>query len=92
MGVEIGYSPPLLSPFPGGGLAEDCYKVAVYAPATSIVLTRESGLKPLTKFDFKVRARNAVHGGEWSTVSEYIGMYVGGQTIILFPSYLANHY
>lgn len=60
------------------GLAEDFCKVAVYAPATSIVLTRESGLKPLTKFDFDVRARNAEHEGEWSTVSEYIGMWVRG--------------
>ena len=60
------------------GLAEDFCKVAVYAPATSIVLTRESGLKPLTKFDFDVRALNAEHEGEWSTVSEYIGMWVRG--------------
>ena len=50
----------------------------MYAPATKIVLMRESGLKPLTKFDFAVRARNADHGGEWSVVSEYIGMCVQG--------------
>ena len=62
----------------GSGSADDCCKVAVYAPATKIVLTRESGLKPLTKFDFAVRARNADHGGEWSAVSEFIGMCVAG--------------
>ena len=33
-------------------------KEIVVAPATSILLTRESGLKPLTKYDFEIRAKS----------------------------------
>ena len=53
---------------------EGYFKVTVKAPATSVILSRESGLKPLTKYDFEVRARNSNHTGRWSAVSEYIGM------------------
>jgi len=49
--------------------------MAVNAPARSIHLTRESGLKPLTKYTIEVRARNFHCQGEWSYISEYIGMY-----------------
>ena len=52
----------------------DNCEVTVKAPTTSVVLTRKSGLKPLTKYVFEVRARNDGHKGEWSSVSEYIGM------------------
>ena len=42
--------------------------------ATSVFLTRENGLNPLTKYQFDVRARNADHcEGEWSRISEYFG-------------------
>lgn len=58
----------------GSNLTEGYFKMTVKAPTTSIVLTRESGLKPLTTYDFEVRARNANHSGNWSAVSEYIGM------------------
>jgi len=54
---------------------ESFCKMTVKAPATSILLTRESGLKSLVKYDFEVRARNTKHEGKWSTVSEYTGRY-----------------
>ena len=47
---------------------------SIMETTTSICLTRKSGLQPLTKYDFEVRVRNADRKGEWSTVSEYIGM------------------
>ena len=62
---------------PSGSVGEDTYcMMTVNAPTTSIVLTREDGLKTLTKYDFEVRAQNDDHEGEWSTVSEYIGTCV----------------
>ena len=51
-------------------------RVTVKAPETSICLTRESGLKPLMKYEFEVRSRNAECVGKWSSVSKYIGMYI----------------
>ena len=48
--------------------------VTVKAPATSVLLTRQSGLTPLTKYKFEVRARNDGHEGRWSGVSGYSGM------------------
>ena len=45
------------------------------ASQTSILLTRKSGLKPLTTYDFIVQARNAAREGLPSTISKYIGMY-----------------
>jgi len=56
---------------PSGSVREDSYcKMTVYAPITSIVLAREDGLKPMTKYDFEVRAQNDDHEGEWNTVSK----------------------
>jgi len=46
----------------------------VVAPATSILLTRELGLRPLTKYNFDVRAQSVSGEGRWSRLSEYIGM------------------
>lgn len=52
-------------------------RVTVKAPATSICLTRESGLKPLMKYEFEVRSRNAECEGKWSRIHLiYIGMYI----------------
>ena len=45
----------------------------VKAPTTSILLTRESDLIPLTTYDFKVRARSQDGAAEWRTVSAYFG-------------------
>ena len=42
---------------------------------STIILTRESGLIPLNKTTFQVRAENADGKGEWTTVSTYVGMY-----------------
>jgi len=57
------------------------YKMTVDSPATSVLITRENGLNPLTTYDFEVRARNAgLHEGEWSKVSKYIGMYIPSLT------------
>ena len=55
--------------------SEDYRGMTVKAPAMSVHLTRESGLKPLTKYILEVRARNDGHEGSWSRVSEYIGTY-----------------
>ena len=58
---------------PCGREGNYCKKI-VFPPATSILLTRESGLKPLTKYTFEVRAWSTFREGKWSEVSEYIGM------------------
>ena len=69
---------------PYGSVQEGDYFIeTVKAPTTSVILTRESGLKLHTKYDFEVRARNSDKEGKWSQVSDYIGMCV------LF--YLAYH-
>ena len=58
-----------------GSVRESDYcEGSVKASATSVHLTRRNRLKPLTKYDFEVRARNSGHKGNWSTVSKYIGM------------------
>ena len=60
---------------PSGCMREDSYcNMTVKAPTTSILITTQDGLKPLTKYDFEVRAQNENHEGEWSSVSEYIGI------------------
>ena len=59
---------------PSGSSVEEGYcKVTVKAPTRSIVLTRESGLKPLMRYDFEVRAQNASYDGNWSRESKYVG-------------------
>ena len=52
------------------------YCQSIKAPVTSILLTRQCGLKPQTKYKFEVMARNDGHEGSWSGVSDYIGMCV----------------
>ena len=47
--------------------------LTVKAPITSIVLTRESGLNPLTTYNFEVRARIQDAAAEWRTVSACFG-------------------
>ena len=49
--------------------------VTVDSPATSVHLTRENGLNPLTMYEFEVRAQNDQCEGEWSKVSIYIGTF-----------------
>ena len=47
----------------------------VNGSTTSTVITRESGLRPLTTFTFKVRAYSGDGvSREWRTVSKFIGM------------------
>lgn len=62
-------------PLPEAGRHTGYRRLTLKAPATSVRLTRESGLKPLLKYEFEVRSRNAEREGEWSTVSKYIGVY-----------------
>jgi len=51
---------------------------AVDGSTTTTVITRESGLRPLTTFTFKVRAYSGDNASkEWRTVSRFIGMYAG---------------
>jgi len=45
------------------------HKMTVDSSATSVVLTRENGLNPRTRYEFEVRARNDHCEGEWSNVS-----------------------
>jgi len=52
------------------------HKMTVDSPATSVVITRENGLNPLTTYDFEVRARNDHCEGEWNKVSKYIGTFI----------------
>jgi len=52
-------------------------KIAVNSPATTVLLTRENGLNPLTTYEFEVRARNDHCEGEWSKVSIYIAPVPG---------------
>ena len=64
--------------FEASGIAggNSCYSMmTVNEPARSILLTRESGLKPLTNYTLEVRARNFHCKGEWKCISQYIGMY-----------------
>ena len=73
----------------GGGGGNSYYSImTVNVPARSIRLTRESGLKPLTKYAFEVRARNFHCQGEWSCISDYIGTYTMG----MYSSYCENKY
>jgi len=53
---------------------EDYSRMSVKASETSVLLTRQSGLKSLTKYKFEVRARNDGHEGRWSSISDYSGM------------------
>jgi len=52
------------------------HKETVVAPATSILLTRESGLKLWTKYDFEIRAQNSYQEGKWTKHSKYIGKFI----------------
>ena len=52
------------------------HKMIMDSSATSVVLTRENGLNPLTTYEFEVRTRNDHCEGEWSKVSKYIGIFI----------------
>ena len=55
---------------------KDYQMMTVKATARNIILTRESGLKPLKNYQFEVRARNAGYEGDWSGTLEHIGMFL----------------
>jgi len=55
---------------------KDHYKMTVDSPATSILITRENGLNPLTTYEFEVRARNDHGVGEWNKGFKYIGAFI----------------
>ena len=55
---------------------KDYHMMTVKATARNIILTRESGLKPLKNYEFEVRARNAGYEGNWSGILEHIGMFL----------------
>ena len=62
---------------PSGSSVEEGYcKLMLKAPTRSILLTRESGLRPLMKYDFEVRARNTSYDGNWSRETKYVGMCI----------------
>jgi len=60
----------------GSGWEGNYFKMNVNPPATSILLTRESGLKPMTKYDFEIRAQSFYHEGKWTKHSKYIGEFI----------------
>jgi len=64
-------------------------KKTVVAPATSILLTRESGLKPMTKYDFEIRAQNSYREGKWTKHSKYIGKFYSLYIMLLKGTALA---
>lgn len=67
---------------PSGSPDEEGYcNMTVRAPATSIVLTRESGLTPLVDYEFEIRAKTPGYDGKWSSKSKYIGMCINIRVI-----------
>jgi len=56
---------------------DSCFhgKKVVKGSVTTTVITRESGLRPLSTFTFKVRAYSGDDvSREWRTVSRFVGM------------------
>ena len=51
------------------------HRMTVTAPATSVLLARNSGLHLPAIYNFEVRARDANCEGQWSKISEYNGTY-----------------
>jgi len=60
----------------GSGWEGNCCKLNVNPSATSIILTNESGLKPMTKYDFEIRVQSFCHEGEWTKDSKYISKFI----------------
>jgi len=60
----------------GSWWRKDYYKMTVDSPATSVLITRENGLNPLTTYEFEVRARNDHGEGEWNKGFKYIGAFI----------------
>lgn len=74
--VDNGASISSVIPYEGYETEDDSSITRIISTKeTSIILTRESGLIPLTKTTFQVRAENTNGKGEWKTVSTYVGMY-----------------
>ena len=69
-------------------MSEDCY-------ATGVTFTRQSGLVPLTTYNFKVRARSEDGEGEWSTLSTIFGkigtLLLAGSCALLSLEYAYMH-
>ena len=58
------------------GKEKGCYKKVVNGSSTTTVITRESGLRPLTTFTFEVRARSGDDvSKEWRNVSTFVGRF-----------------
>ena len=58
--------------------AKDCYnEMVVRGSATTAVITRESGLRPLTAFTFEVRAFCGDNvSRDWMTASTFVGTWI----------------
>lgn len=59
--------------FRPSGSKDFCHATTVNAPATSVTLTRESGLNSRVPYCFEVRARSTNWEGQWQSVSDYAG-------------------
>ena len=58
------------------GKEKGCCKKFVNGSSTTTVITRESGLRPLTTFTFEVRARSGDDvSKEWRNVSTFVGRF-----------------
>ena len=60
----------------GSGWEGNSCKLNVNPSATSIILTNESGLNPMTKYDFEIRVQSFYHEGKWTKDSKYISKFI----------------
>ena len=60
----------------GNGWEGKYCKKIINAPATCVVLTRRSGLRPMTKCDIEIRAQSFDQEGKWTKHSKYISKFV----------------
>ena len=83
--VTLNWDPPANAGYPGDvtkyqvrfrNKEKGCYnESAVNGSTTTIVITRESGLRPLTENTFEVRACSGDDASQkWMTVSAFVGM------------------
>ena len=87
--VTLKWDPPANAGYPGDvtkyqirfwDKGRNCYNVKIVdGSTTTTVITRESGLRPLTETTFEVRASSGdAVSPEWRTVTTFVGMYISG--------------
>ena len=87
--MTVKWDPPANAGYPGDvtkyqvrfwNKEKSCYNEStVDGSTTTTVITRESGLRPLTETTFEVRACSGdAVSPEWRTVTTFVGMYISG--------------